>query len=378
MRREEKDHPRPLLSKEGRKREVLDETVSLAIKESLEHCLACKGCKADCPVSVDIATYKAEFMAHYYAHQRLPLKAQVIGLIPRWTEFASRISGFINFFTQTLGLREIVKKMGGIAPQRQIPCLAKQNFRDWFAQRPVFNAGKPPVILWADTFNNYFHPQVAIAAVKVLEAVGYQVRIPTVHLCCGRPLYDSGQLDLAKQLLQEILQQLRAEILAGVPIVGLEPSCLSVFRDELLNFFPQDELANKLSQQTFLFSEFLVNVTDFKVINLSRKAIVQGHCHHKALWGMMDEVTLLERLGLEVTLPEAGCCGMAGAFGFDKQNYVMSVQLAELALLPAIRSASEDTLIIADGFSCREQIAQTTGRQVLHPAEVVALAVEQS
>lgn len=345
------------------------------IKDSLERCLACKGCKGDCPVTVDMATYKAEFMAHYYTQNRRPLKAHILGLFPRWIELGSRFHGLINFFTQTPLLRDVVKSVGGIAPQRQIPRLARQSFSHWFAHRPISHAGRPPVILWPDTFNNYFHPQVAIAAVNVLEACGYQVRIPKTRLCCGRPLYDSGQLDLARRLLEEILLSLREDILNGIPIIGLEPSCLSVFRDELLNFFPKNEVAHRLSAQTFLLSEFLFKNAHFTKNVLSRKAILHGHCHHKALWGLATEMAFFKRLGLEVITPESGCCGMAGAFGFEPRFYSLSVQLAETALLPAIRAASEDTLIIAAGFSCREQITQLTARTVLHPAEVVALLI---
>ncbi|OQW95503.1 MAG: FAD-binding oxidoreductase [Beggiatoa sp. IS2] len=340
------------------------------IKFALDHCLACKGCKSDCPVSVDIATYKAEFFAHYYAYKRRPLVAHIIGRIHQGLRLATLMPTTVNFVTQTPILRDFIKWAGGIAPQRQLPLLAKQSFSQWFKQHRRNNVTRPDVILWNDTFNNYFHPQTSIAALQVLEIAGYRVTIPKKSLCCGRPLYDSGQLDLARQLLREILDSLRDEIQAGIPIVGLEPSCISVFRDELANFFPNDALAKQLRAQSFLFSEFLQRNT-WKPPKLTGKAIVHGHCHQKALVGMDEEVALLTQLGLECTLPETGCCGMAGAFGFAAEKYILSVNLAERALLPAIRQASADTLIIANGFSCREQIAQLTGRQALHLAEVL-------
>jgi len=348
-----------------------------AIKEALECCLACKGCKQECPVAVDMATYKAEFMAHYYITHRRPLTARVLGKLSPLAHVASQVPSLVNFFTQTPLLRDVLKWVGDLAPQRQIPVFAPQSFVKWFNRRKVaFDTRKPVVILWPDTFNNYFRPQTAIAAVQVLESCGYQVKIPQRRLCCGRPLYDSGQLDQAKYLLQQILEILHEEIAAGIPLVGLEPSCLSVFRDELLNFFPNNTLARQLSQQTFLFSEFLIKVVDWQPSQtLQRTAIVQGHCHHQAVFGMKDEMTLLTRLGIDFTLPESGCCGMAGAFGFNKRHYPLSIKLAENALLPAIRIAPADVLIIANGFSCREQIEQSTSRKTVHIAEVAQQAL---
>ena len=287
----------------------------------------------------------------------------------------------INFFTQMPGMRDILKWSVGIAAPRRIPPLATQNFTQWFRQRSASTTQQPTVILWADTFNNFFRPTTAQAACQVLEACGYHVKIPSVHLCCGRPLYDNGRLDLAKQLLQQILKTLRSEILAGTAVVGLEPSCMSVFREELLNFFPTDEIAQQLSAQTFLLSDFLINhhsIENLPFTVLERQAIVHGHCHHKAIFDLAAEQRLLTQIGLNCTYPEASCCGMAGVFGFDKQHYPLSIKLGEMALLPAVRTASKDTLIIADGFSCREQIEQTTGKNVFHSAEVLQRALRQS
>jgi Fe-S oxidoreductase len=235
------------------------------------------------------------------------------------------------------------------------------------------------VLLWPDTFNHHFFPAVGQAAVEVLEAAGYQVAIPAQSLCCGRPLYDFGMLTLAKSLLRQILETLRPEIEAGVPIVGLEPSCVAVFRDELGNLFPNDEHARRLSQRVYLLSEFLVHeVEDYQPPQLQRQAIVHGHCHHKALMGMDAETQALSKLGLDCQVLDAGCCGMAGSFGFEASHYDVSLAVGEQALLPAIRQADKETLIIADGFSCREQIAQTTDRQALHLAQVLQMALHDS
>jgi len=284
--------------------------------------------------------------------------------------------GVVNFFTRTPLLRDIAKWLAGIAPARQIPAFAPQTFKQWFRQREPRNVGKPKVILWPDTFNNHFHPQTATAAVEVLEAAGYQVEVPQRALCCGRALYDHGMLVTARRLLQDILDALRPQIEEGVPVVGLEPSCVAVFRDELLNLFPNDEDAKRLSQQTFLLSEFLVRQAEhYQVPQLQRKALVHGHCHHTALMKLKDEETLLAKLGLDYTILDSGCCGMAGAFGFEKEHYDMSLKVGERLLLPAVRSAGTETLIIADGFSCREQIAQATDRRALHLAEVIQMAM---
>jgi Fe-S oxidoreductase len=232
------------------------------------------------------------------------------------------------------------------------------------------------VILWPDTFNNYFMPQTAIAAVEVLESAGFRVEVPKANLCCGRPLYDYGMLLTAKRFLREIIETLRPQIEAGVPIVGLEPSCTAVFREELLNLFPNDLDAQRLQKQTRTLSEFLVDLgEDWTWPKLHRKALVQAHCHHKAVMGFEAEQTAFERLGLEATVPDSGCCGMAGSFGYEAgEHYRVSMACGERAILPKVREADAQTLIVADGFSCREQIEQSTGVRPLHLAEVIALA----
>ena len=231
------------------------------------------------------------------------------------------------------------------------------------------------MLLWPDTFNNYFLPDTAKAAVEVLESAGYNVLLPKANLCCGRPLYDWGMLDRAKNLLLEILDTLKTEIEQGMPMVVLEPSCAAVFRDELLNLFPKDERAQLLSQQTFLLSEFLEKkATHFQLPKLPRQALVHGHCHHKSVMRMTDEESVLRKMGIDFQTPAPGCCGMAGSFGFEPDKYKISVAIGELELLPAVRKAAPDCLIIANGFSCREQIRQSTNRQTLHLAEVIRMA----
>jgi len=347
------------------------------VKDSLDLCLSCKGCKGECPVHVDMATYKAEFLSHYYEKRLRPRSAYAFGLVPWWVRLASSAPGLANFLTHAPGLSALAKAAAGMARQRQIPRFAPRTFKSSFAAREPRNAGRPRVILWPDTWSNHFHPEVAEAAVEVLEAAGWQVVVPAAALCCGRPLYDHGMLDLARRQLRQILAALAEEIAAGTSVVGLEPSCVSVFRDELCNLFPEDEAARRLAGQTFLLSELLVQKAgEWRPPTLRRKALVQGHCHHQALFRLDDEEEVLRRLGLDASILDSGCCGMAGAFGFEAGlRYDVSIAVGERGLLPAVRAAAAETLLIADGFSCREQIAQTTGRRALHLAQVLQMAL---
>lgn len=357
---------------------IKDGWQSEEIQESLDFCLACKGCKGDCPVSVDMATYKAEFLSHYHApgaHRR-PLNHYAFGFIDRWSRLASKIPALTNFLSHAPLLGALGKSIASMPQQRQVPVYAPQTFKVWFAQRPVVNEQATPVMLWADTFSNHFYPETAQAATKVLEAAGYRVLIPPQGLCCGRPLYDFGMLDDAKAYLERVMNVLSAQIDAEMPIIGLEPSCISVFRDELTNLFPEDKRAQRLSKNSLMLSEFLIDrATDYQPPRLARRALVHGHCHHKAIMGLEAEKTLLDRMELDYDLPDAGCCGLSGAFGFERDHYDVSMAVGERVLLPKVREAQADTLIISNGFSCREQIQHATHRRPLHIAEVLYLAL---
>lgn len=442
---------------------VTDGWKSEEVKESLDLCLACKGCKGDCPVQVDVATYKAEFLSHYYDGRPRPASAYAFGLIDRWARLAALAPGLVNFATGAPGLRTLAKAAVGIAPERYVPRFAPRTFKAWWKERvaasgpaddqAVFlggptgsrtargqpttaQAGDRPVawgtptrsavpsgqpttgqargrfagngdsdtseqsafgrslagdagkaghtapgsgtrvLLWPDTFNNHFHPQTLAAAAEVLEAAGCDIVVPEPPLCCGRPLYDFGMLDTAKRQLRRIIDVLRPEIEAGTPLIGLEPSCVAVFRDELVDLFPDDREATRLAEQTRTLGEFLVEEGKHENLpDLAQKAVVHGHCHHKAVLSFSDDEEVLRRLGLELDVLDSGCCGMAGSFGFEKEKYDVSIAAGERVLLPAVRAADPNTLIIADGFSCREQIAQTTHRRALHLAEVVQIAL---
>jgi FAD/FMN-containing dehydrogenase/Fe-S oxidoreductase len=353
------------------------------VKHSLDLCLSCKGCKSECPVGVDVATYKAEFLSHYYQGRVRPRSAYAFAHIDVWARLASHFPAVANIATQLPLLRDIAKLVAGMPQQRRIPPFASQTLRTWFERRNLHKEASPnpdanPILLWPDTFNNYFHPVTAQAAVDVLEAAGFRVQLPKQNLCCGRPLYDFGLLDRAKTLLRRILDALASEIASGIPLVVLEPSCAAVFRDELLNLFPHDDRAQKLSQQTFVLSEFLEKkAKHFALPRLRRKALLHGHCHHKSIMKMTDEEAVLKKMGVDFHAPAPGCCGMAGSFGFEKEKYEVSVAIGELELLPAVRKTPPDTLIIADGFSCREQIYQATGREALHLSQVIQMALRQ-
>ncbi|HSP34307.1 MAG TPA: FAD-linked oxidase C-terminal domain-containing protein [Thermoanaerobaculia bacterium] len=353
-----------------------------SVKDALDLCLACKGCKGDCPTGVDIATYKAEFLSHYYKGRLRPPAAYAMGLIYWWARAARIAPSIVNAFMR-LGL---TKKLAGVAPQRQMPQFAKRTFKEQFAKRGAAavpaagargRASLHRVVLWPDTFNNNFTPATALAAAEVLERAGYEVIVPQQSLCCGRPLYDWGFLGAAKRLLRQTLTALGPYLEAGLPVVGLEPSCVSVFRDELTNLFPNDEMAKKLARSAMTLSEFIERERDFPLPSLARKALVQAHCHHKSIMRFDAEEALLRRMGLDVEHPDSGCCGMAGAFGFEQHNYDISMRVGERVILPAVREASEDTLIIANGFSCREQIEQGTGRHPLHLAEVLKMGFDR-
>jgi FAD/FMN-containing dehydrogenase/Fe-S oxidoreductase len=353
---------------------------SEAVKESLDLCLSCKGCKHDCPVNVDMATYKAEFLSHYYEKRLRPRHAFAFGFIHVWSKLASAFPGLVNLVTQTPGLSRLAKWAAGMEGERQIPAFASRTFKAWYRrhQRNAKAARRgETVVLFADTFNNYFMPETAIAAVEVLEDAGFDVRVPMQDMCCGRPLYDYGFVPTAKRWAEGILRGMQGEIEAGLPVVVLEPSCASVFRDELTNLFPTRKDAEHLAGHTFLLSEFLAkHAPGYEPPGLKREAIVHGHCHHKSIMKMDDEKKLLEKMGVKFRQPEEGCCGMAGAFGYEEgEHYEVGRRVGEKALLPAVREAREEELIIADGFSCREQVHQGSDRHAMHLAEVMQMAI---
>jgi FAD/FMN-containing dehydrogenase/Fe-S oxidoreductase len=345
-----------------------------ALRDALEQCLACKACKTECPASVDMAAYRAEFFSHYYREHRRPLRAHFFGRLHEFARAAALAPRLANSAASAPGANALIRRALGIHPARPLPRFAPQTFRTWFARRRADNAQAREVVLFPDTFTNFFEPQTAIAATRVLERAGFRVTIPPRDLCCGRPLYDQGMLDRARTLLEDAMALLGPFASRGVPIIGLEPSCLLTWRDELPAMFPRDARAQALSKSAMLFGEFLAReAPGFAPAAMEGRALVHGHCHQKSLAGMDAESAVLARIGgLEVEMLDAGCCGMAGAFGYAREHYEVSRAVAERALVPAIAERDPGAIIVADGFSCRTQIRQLCpGRRVMHLAELL-------
>jgi FAD/FMN-containing dehydrogenase/Fe-S oxidoreductase len=351
-----------------------------AVKESMDLCLSCKGCKSECPTNVDVATYKSEFLSHFYEGRLRPLNHYAFGFIDRWAHLASSAPKLVNAVNSLPVINPLLKTMLQVARQREIPKFPEQTFVSWLRKRPAGPGSRREVVLFADTFNNYFRPDTARAAWEVLQSAGFAVHVPQLqagHLCCGRPLYDFGLLAAAKKYLQKVLDALAPKVNSGLPVIMLEPSCASVFCDELRSLFPHHGVAHRLGQQTFTLSGFLQTQKDYEPPRLpGKKVLLHGHCHHKAVLKFGDDEALLRRMGVELKSLDSGCCGMAGPFGFEKAKFTISQALGERVLLPAVRAADRDTIVVTDGFSCREQIVQNTDREPLHIAEVLRIALK--
>jgi FAD/FMN-containing dehydrogenase/Fe-S oxidoreductase len=358
-----------------------------AVNEALSLCLSCKACKTECPVQVDMAQYKAEFLAQRYKGRLHPLHHYIFGFadkMARWGSLAPRLTNAILNSPLTSPL---IKRIAGVAKQRTFPQLALQPhtraraLRDSTTARPEGQLAAPQVpqvLLWPDTWNNYYHPQSLAAAEQLLREAGFEVKTAERHICCGRPLYDFGLLDQARAYLANVLDRMAPHIDSGLPFIFLEPSCASVFKDELPELFPNDPRAQILRENTWLLADFLAaKAPAFAPDRLAGKQIlIHGHCHHKAVFGgPRNEIALLRQAGAEVNMIEAGCCGMAGPFGFEANKFEVSKTIANQQLLPAVANAAPGTILVADGFSCREQINQLGNKRAIHFAEALARAV---
>ena len=345
-------------------------------RDALDLCLSCKGCKSECPSSVDMAAYRAEFFSNYYRTHRRPLSSAFFGRLNEVARVASYAPSLANALAHAPLVAGLARKALAIHPSRELPRFARRTFRSWFERRTAPRASMREVVLFADTFTNFFEPQIPIAAVEVLERAGFRVIVPRDQLCCGRPLYDQGMLERAKARLRDVIEVLDPFAAVGIPIVGLEPSCILTFRDELPSLFPGDPRAKTIASKSLLLDEFLAReAPDFAPPEIRRRTLVQGHCHQKALAGIGGEVALLSRAaGAELEVLDAGCCGMAGAFGYDRAHFEVSRAIGARVLFPAIDNAPPDAIIVADGFSCRSQIRHfCPSRRPLHLAEVLNL-----
>jgi FAD/FMN-containing dehydrogenase/Fe-S oxidoreductase len=369
---------------------------SHAVHQALDLCLSCKACKSECPVQVDVAAWKSEFLAQHYKGRLHPLHHYIFGFADRLARWGSLAPALTNTLLTGSVTSPIVKRVAGVAQARQLPRLASKSYQKnresdlkapgapsvprSSAERVGDRESKPAsvqevVVLWPDTWNNYYHPQTLSAAESVLTQAGFRVEVPKGHICCGRPLYDFGLLTAARAYLAKVLDRMAPQIDAGLPFIFLEPSCASVFKDELLELFPSDPRAKRLSGAVWLLADWLsAKVPDWATGRLQgAQILLHGHCHHKAVFGGPgSEVALLRQAGATVESIQAGCCGMAGPFGFEADKFEVSKAIANDGLLPAIQSADSTTLIVADGFSCREQISQLGHREAMHFAEVLA------
>ena len=359
---------------------ITDGWRSAEVLDALDLCLSCKGCRTDCPVNVDMATYKAEFLHHHYARRLRPASHYAMGWLPLWARAATVAPGLANALVRSRLLAPALRRLGGIAPQRRLPSFAAEPFTRWFrrrpAGRPAAGGSRPRVLLWPDTFDNYLTPAVARAATEVLEDAGFRVVLPPWGVCCGLTWISTGQLGVARRVLRRTLGVLGEALEAGTPVVGLEPSCTAVLRGDLEELLPGDQDASRLARRTFTLAEFLgEHAPGWRPPRLRRASISQTHCHQHAVMGFSADQRLLARVGVDNRVLDSGCCGLAGNFGFERGHYELSKACGERVLLPAVRAADPDTLVLADGWSCRTQIAQETGREALHLAELLQLAL---
>ncbi|WP_323959583.1 FAD-binding protein [Arthrobacter sp. JZ12] len=350
------------------------------VHEALDLCLSCKGCASDCPTGIDMATYKSEVLHQSYKGRIRPASHYSLGWLPKWASMASVAPGVVNALTRLPGLGKLGLRAAGVDPRRKIPAFAPHTFHKWFDGRPsATSAGERPpsegkhgkVLLWADSFTNYFTPEVGKAAVRVLEDAGYSVVVPEKPVCCGLTWISTGQLDTARKKLRESVQILQEYVDQGIPVVGLEPSCTGVVRSDAVELLSRAE-AGGVAGGTFTLAELLARTPGYTPPSLEGTTVVaQPHCHHHAVMGWSPDAALLASAG--ATLQKlGGCCGLAGNFGVERGHYEVSVAVAEQQLLPAVRAAADDDVVLADGYSCRTQLEDLSERRGIHLAQLLA------
>ncbi|QEV22357.1 FAD-binding and (Fe-S)-binding domain-containing protein [Streptomyces alboniger] len=361
---------------------VTDGWRSTEVRDALDLCLSCKGCRSDCPVGVDMATYKAEFLHHHYEGRRRPAAHYAMGWLPRWLRAVARTrtAPVVNALARIGPLAALGKRLGGIAPERSIPAVAPQTLRQWWRGRPR-RRGAPGarvvrVVLWPDTFTDHLSPSVGRAAVRVLEAAGLTVALPPRGVCCGLTYVSTGQLDRARAVLRATLDRLGPLLAAGAPVVVLEPSCAAALKTDLVELLGDDPRAHRLAASVRTFAQALEELApDWRPPHIGRPVAGQTHCHQHAVLGDAAERRLRTKAGLEGEL-SGGCCGLAGNFGFERGHYEVSAACAEEQLLPSVRQAPGEAVVLADGYSCRTQLGQLAGVRGRHLAEVLAEALD--
>jgi len=358
---------------------LLGETVTRGWKspevgEALDLCLSCKGCKIDCPVGVDMASYKSEYLHQRYKHRIRPASHYSMGWLPRLARVAAKTPRLVNWVMSSK-ISGLFKRLGGIASERQVPAFARRPFTEAF--EPAAHESSPgrSVLLWPDTFTNYFAPHIGEAAVKVLRAAGFEVLLPSRPVCCGLTWVSTGQLPAARRKLRRSLQTVAPVVSAGVPMLVLEPSCAALFRSDATELLPDDPNAALLAENTYTLAELLAKFApDWEVPKggAAEPAALQVHCHQHAIMGAGPDAALLQATGADTTVLDAGCCGLAGNFGFERGHYEVSRKVAEQGVLPALAATPPGTAVVADGFSCRTQFEQLAGIRSRHLAEILA------
>jgi Fe-S oxidoreductase len=345
------------------------------VHDALDLCLSCKGCSRDCPTGVDMASYKAEVLHQSYRRRLRPRSHYTLGRLPRWADLAARAPRLVN---AVLGSRlggRLAKWSAGMDQRREVPPFARQTFRAGWAARPEPAPGGTPVALWVDSFTDHFAPEVAEAAVRVLEAAGYRVQVPDDETCCGLTWITTGQLDSARTILTRTVAALAPVVDAGIPVVGVEPSCTAVLRGDAVELVGGPD-AERVARGTRTLAELLTGTPGWEPPSLDGVEVVaQPHCHHAAVLGWAADARLLEQAGARVTRL-GGCCGLAGNWGVEQGHHDVSVTIAEQQLLPAVRDLSPEAVVLADGFSCRTQLDQLAERRGMHLAELLAGRLE--
>lgn len=355
---------------------VTDGWRSEEVRDALDLCLSCKGCRSDCPVGVDMATYKAEFLHHHYAGRMRPASHYAMGRLPQWLRLAAPLAGVLNAAARVRPLAWLAKRAAGIAPERDVPRIApvtlRRRLRRHMAARTQVFTKDRTAVLWPDTFTDHLTPEAGVAAVTVMEAAGMSIALPQGRVCCGLTYVSTGQLDRARAVLRRTLDTMEPLLDLGVPVIVLEPSCAAALKSDLPELLGDDPRADRLSASVRTFAQGLEQCApDWRPPRLDRPVAGQTHCHQHAVLGDAAEARLRESAGLTGTL-SGGCCGLAGNFGFERGHYEVSVACAEDQLLPSVRAAGDDAVLLADGYSCRTQLEQLTGRRGRHLAEVLA------
>jgi Fe-S oxidoreductase len=370
--------------------------------EALDLCLSCKACATECPVNVDMATYKAEFLHHHYRHgllsflgrNRRPMAQFTMGWMPLLMRIVEKVPfafRAVNLLESFRPVEELTKRLGGIEPRRRMISFAPQPLTRWFRRRQAEGrrpgddaAGRATVVLWPDTFTNFSADAPGRAAVEVLEAMGYRVLLPMDNVCCGLTWHSTGQLDMTQKVLRDTLDVMEPLLAAGYPIIGLEPSCTVMLQDEITELLPEDPRAKRVAELTTTLGAFAARhlaaggpwpFQELATEAGPAQAVCQVHCHQKSMSGYGPELEVLAKLGVDTAVVGGGCCGLAGNWGFEPGHYEVSQRLGERELFPAIRAAADGTIVLADGFSCRTQIAQGTGAEGVHLAQVMQAAL---